>query len=319
MGDNGIYVAARNAKRAVQTTLEPFTAPPVLERRTIRWAEVRRVQHTLFQRFRYSYPGPIRDLKHALMVTPRTRYGGQELRRFELSVTPPFALTRRVDRFGNDVVELEADELAGGLEFSFLSTLEQTAGAPPVHVAREDAAPFVTPTRLTQADPHMCAVARELRGTYKGALAFASALNEWVYRAMRYGFGATDTRTPAAAALAGGVGLCQDYAHIMVAMCRAAGIPARYVSGHMLGEGGSHAWAEVLLPERGGYAAYGFDPTNRRRPGLDYLTVAVGRDYSDVPPTAGSFNAPYGGELSCTKQAGLTQVEYRSGEVLTAP
>ncbi len=295
-----------------------FVVPAFVERRDVRWAEVRRAEHTLFQSFRYRYPGPIRELKHELRVTPRARYGGQELRRFELSVTPPFALTQRTDAFGNDVLELHADELTGVLEFGFLSTLAQVAGAPPVHLNARDAEPFLTPTRLTQADSHMCAVAQELRGTYRGALAFASALNEWVYRAMRYGFGATDTRTDAAAALAGGVGLCQDYAHIMVAMCRAADVPARYVSGHMLGEGGSHAWAEVLLPERGGYAAYGFDPTNRRRPGLDYLTVAVGRDYSDVPPTAGSFSAPYGGELSCTKQAGLTRVEYRNGGVLTA-
>jgi len=320
VSDNGVdlNVAAKDAKIAVQTTPEPFAASPVLERRNVRWAEVGRVQHTLYQSFRYEYPGPIRDLKHELRVTPRARYGGQDLRRFDLSVTPPFALTQRTDAFGNDILGLEADELTGGLEFEFLSTLEQVAGASPVRLEREDAELFLAPTRLTRADPHMSAVAHELRGTYKGALAFASALNEWVYRTMRYGFGATDTRTPAAAALAGGVGLCQDYAHIMVALCRAAGIPVRYVSGHMLGEGGSHAWVEVLLPERGGYAAYGFDPTNRRRPGLDYLTVAVGRDYSDVPPTAGSFNAPYGGELSCTKRAGLTRVEYRSGEVLVA-
>ncbi len=300
------------------TTTEPFVVPPVLERRSVRWAEVKRVQHTLYQGFCYRYPGPIRELKHALMVTPCAGYGGQALRRFELSVTPPLVVTRHNDAFGNGILEVEAEELTGGLEFRFLSTLERVAGAPPIRLGREDAAPFLAPTRLTQADPRMSAIAGELRGTYTGALAFASALNEWVYREMRYGFGATDTRTPAAAALAGGVGLCQDYAHIMVALCRAAGIPACYVSGHMLGEGGSHAWTEVLLPERGGYAAYGFDPTNRRLPGLDYLTVAVGRDYSDVPPTAGSFNAPYGGELSCTKQAGLTRVEYRSGEVLTA-
>lgn len=295
----------------------PFAVPPLLERRSVRWAEVRRVQHTLYQSFSYRYPGPIRDLRHALLVTPRGRYGAQELCSFEVSVTPPFALKGRVDPFGNAVLELEADEVAGGLEFHFLSTLRHVAGAPPTRLSAEAAAPFFTPTRLTRADPRMSAIAGELRGTYAGALAFASALSKWVYREMSYGFGATGTRTGAAEALAGGVGLCQDYAHIMVAMCRAAGVAARYVSGHMLGEGGSHAWAEVLLPERGGYVAYAFDPTNRR-PGLNYVTVAVGRDYSDVPPTAGSFSAPYGGELSCTKKAGLTRVEYRSGEVVSA-
>jgi transglutaminase-like putative cysteine protease len=294
-------------------------APPLLERRSVRWAEVTRVRHALYQRFSYRYPGPIYGLEHTLTVTPRERYGAQRRRSFELSVTPPFALETRLDPFGNEVLGLRADELTGGLlEFSLLSTLEHTAGAPPLRLSEAEAAPFLAPTRLTHADARMTAIAREQRRTYTGALAFAAALNEWVYGAMRYGFGATDTHTPAAQALSGGVGLCQDYAHIMVAMCRAVGIPARYVSGHMLGEGGSHAWVEVLLPDGAGYAVYSFDPTNRRRPGLDYVTVAVGRDYSDVPPTAGSFSAPYGGELSCTKQAGLTQVEYRSGEVVRA-
>lgn len=298
---------------------DPLGAPPLLERRGVRWAEVARVKQALYQRFSYRYPGPIYGLEHTLTVTPRERYGPQRRCSFEVSVTPPFTLEARCDPFGNEVLGLRADELAGGLlEFSLLSTLEGVAGAPPVRLSAAEVAPFFAPTPLTYADARMTAIAREPRRTYAGALAFAAALNEWVHGAMRYGFGATDTHTSAAQALSGGVGLCQDYAHIMVAMCRAAGVAARYVSGHMLGEGGSHAWTEVLLPDGAGYAAYGFDPTNRRRPGLDYVTVAVGRDYSDVPPTAGSFSAPYGGELSFSKQAGLMRVEYRSGEVLSA-
>ena len=78
MSDAGTELNVEDAKRAVSTTPDPFTVPPVLERRTVRWAEVKRVQHTLYQRFRYEYPGPIYELKHELMVTPRARYGGQE-------------------------------------------------------------------------------------------------------------------------------------------------------------------------------------------------------------------------------------------------
>ncbi len=113
------------------TTTEPFVVPSVLERRSVRWAEVKRVQHTLYQSFCYRYPGPIRELKHALMVTPRAGYGGQALRRFKLSVTPPLVVTRHNDAFGNEILEVEAEELTGGLEFRFLSTLERVAGAPP--------------------------------------------------------------------------------------------------------------------------------------------------------------------------------------------
>ncbi len=61
---------------------------------------------------------------------------------------------------------------------------------------------------------------------------------------MRYGWGVTNVETTAAEALRLGQGLCQDYAHIMLAICRAANLPARYASGHLLAEGGSHAWVE---------------------------------------------------------------------------
>ena len=289
--------------------------PNFIDRKNVAWPKVRSVQHTLYQSFTYRYPGPVHSLRHELMVTPRDAYGNQELCRSEVTVTPPLDVVQHLDAFGNTVLSVEAETVAG-LEFHLLSTVKNAAGVPPVHFSAAEVAPFLNVTLLTEADGKMRGVARELRGTYAGTLAFAARLNEWVHHALRYGFGVTDTRTPAVAAFTGGVGLCQDYAHIMVAMCRAAGVPARYVSGHMLGEGGSHAWVEVFIPEGAAFAAYGFDPTNRRRPGLDYVVVAFGRDYSDVPPTAGSFNAPYGGELSCIKRAGLTCVEYYGGEVV---
>jgi len=133
---------------------------------------------------------------------------------------------------------------------------------------------------------------------------------------MQYEAGLTHVGTTAAEALEIEHGLCQDYAHVMLAICRAAGLSARYVSGHLLGEGGSHAWVEVLLPDGNGLSAFAFDPTNNRLPHLGYVTVAVGRDYRDVSPTSGSFSAPYGGELTCSKRAGLTLVEFNTGEIV---
>ena len=95
--------------------------------------------------------------------------------------------------------------------------------------------------------------------------------------------------TTAAQALAVGTGVCQDQAHVMLAMCRAVGIAARYVSGHLVGQGGTHAWTEVLAP---GVAPVAFDPCHGRRADARYVTVAVGRDYRDVPPTSGSYCGP---------------------------
>ena len=99
----------------------------------------------------------------------------------------------------------------------------------------------------------------------------------------------------------------------MIALCRLNGLPARYVSGHLLGQGGTHAWLEVLVPDpdHPGYVtALPFDPTQSARPGLNYVTVAVGRDYSDVTPTSGTHSSGYGGQLSTSKRLGLTAVEY---------
>src|SRR5262249_8398380 len=113
-------------------------------------------------------------------------------------------------------------------------------------------------------------------------------------------------------ALALGQGVCQDYAHIMLTLCRLCGLPARYVSGHLLGEGGTHAWVEVLVaqPEQGAAEAHPFDPTHNRHVGLSYVTVALRRDYRAVAPTSGSFRASYGGRLSARKTVGVAAVDY---------
>ncbi len=173
------------------------------------------------------------------------------------------------------------------------------------------------PTPLTAVDARLQEIAQSLAQGAGHAEAQAERISAWVADAMRYGSGVTTVETSAAQALSLGQGMCQDYAHIMLALCRAVGIAARYVSGHMLADGGSHAWVEVLLPDTDGqFRALAFDPTNRRYPDLSYAVVAVGRDYQDVAPTSGSFTAPYGGLLSFTKQAHLTLVEYTDGQIV---
>ena len=115
---------------------------------------------------------------------------------------------------------------------------------------------------------------------------------------MTYEFGVTGVRTTAAEAWGLGRGVCQDMAHVMIAMCRARGIPARYVSGHLLGEGASHAWVEV----RTGDGTLAYDPTHARETDLRYVTVAVGRDYRDVAPTAGTYRSGPRGRLTVRKR-----------------
>ena len=106
-----------------------------------------------------------------------------------------------------------------------------------------------------------------------------------------YERGATDVMTRADAALELGRGVCQDFAHVMLAACRRAGIPSRYVSGYLYDpqeehEAESHAWVDVLDAQRGWVS---IDPTHDREQTEAYVRVAVGRDYADVPPTRGVF------------------------------
>ena len=137
-----------------------------------------------------------------------------------------------------------------------------------------------------------------------------AAVSSWVYRRMSYGFDRTGVHTTAGEALAAGHGVCQDYAHVMLALCRLLGIPARSVSGHLVGEGGTHAWVEVLVPAPGQVVEIlAWDPTHDRRADFRYLTVAVGRDYRDVAPVSGSYCLPHRGWLSASCRVDVAQVE----------
>jgi transglutaminase-like putative cysteine protease len=97
--------------------------------------------------------------------------------------------------------------------------------------------------------------------------------------------------SPETQALARGRGVCQDFAHLMIAACRALGLPARYVSGYVLAPRrgaaeASHAWCDVFVAGRGWRS---LDPTHAAEQSDHYVRVAVGRDYADVPPTRGIF------------------------------
>jgi transglutaminase-like putative cysteine protease len=108
-------------------------------------------------------------------------------------------------------------------------------------------------------------------------------------------------RTPVAQVIAARTGVCQDFAHLLIAVARARGIPARYASGYIYNGGGtvlgaeaSHAWVEAYLPP---FGWVGFDPTNDRLVDETFVLVAVGRDYGDVSPTRGVYRGAGGGEM----------------------
>ena len=311
-------------KQSILTDSTAAIADPIqfIDHRKVEWQRVKRIRYFCYQRFLYQYPGPVHNLRQNLVVVPTDHYGDQRLHSYRLSVSPyPAAHQHSIDCFGNRVFKLEVAWLDRSIAFEVRKTVERVAGPhTSIQISAGQAGHFLRPTRLTASDDRIAAVARELAEKSRNSYELAEHISDWVAGVMSYGAGATGVTTTAAQALAIGQGLCQDYAHVMIAICRAAGLPARYVSGHMLGEGGSHAWVEVLIPSKhnGHLHAFAFDPTNRRRPNLGYTTVAIGRDYCDVSPTSGTYTAPYAGSLSFDKRAGLTLIEFSDGEVMSS-
>jgi transglutaminase-like putative cysteine protease len=120
-----------------------------------------------------------------------------------------------------------------------------------------------------------------------------------IHEDFEYETTATDVNTPALEALSLRKGVCQDLAHVMLGCLRSLGLPARYVSGYLLtepapgqprlvGTDASHAWVGLYVPAPAGPGTWvDLDPTNDRSAGEDYVTLALGRDYSDVSPMRG--------------------------------
>ncbi len=284
-----------------------------LDHRAIDWSRIRRSVYEVQQRFRYAYAAPISELRQRLVVVPRAVHGNQRLLSHRLEVSEARLRRRmRADRFGNVVLQISIPKVEEAVEFDVSLIVERSTGQGPhlEAVTRQALDAYLMPSALTRPDAALRAAAAELASSGEKGADLASAASGWVYRRMSYGFDRTAVHTTAGEALAEGQGVCQDYAHLMLALCRLLGIPARYVSGHLVGEGGTHAWVEVLLPAPGETVEIlALDPTHDRPADLRYLTVSVGRDYYDVAPVSGTYRAPHRGWLSTSRRVGVTEVE----------
>lgn len=301
---------------AVTSLGSEMTSLEVLDHEHVEWDRVHRTAFLIHQHFRYDYPGPIEDLNHQLIIVPPDRHLDQRRVVHRLEVSPDEGeVTSRHDAFGNLVLDVQVPYIEERIDFEAWIVVERRSDYPAYVDARHLAdRRLLDPSSRTQPDDALRSLASDLRAEGQEALDLARRINTWVHQHMRYEHDVTDIRTTAAEALALGRGVCQDYAHIMLALCRLCGLPARYISGHLLGEGGTHAWLEVLLPAEHGARVWPFDPTHASEPGLSYVTVAVGRDYADVAPTSGTFRASHGGRLSSRKRVGLAAVDYRPEE-----
>jgi transglutaminase-like putative cysteine protease len=283
---------------------------PVLDHRGLDLRAARRVRYVLEQSFRYEYDAPVQALRQRLVIVPPARHGSQYLRAYRLSVTGAPARRRlRRDTDGNVIAWLEAEKVHRDIEFRLAAVIERVSDdGPTLLPATALRSPrLLRATSLTAADGRLRAMAGRVRAQCADATTeeTAAQVSDAVSQALSYADGVTTVKTTAAQALAGGRGVCQDYAHVMLAVCHELGLPARYVSGHLLGQGGTHAWVEVIVP-RGEHAeAAAFDPCNGRRTDCGYVTIATGRDYADVAPVSGSYYGASAGRLTAGRRVGI--------------
>jgi transglutaminase-like putative cysteine protease len=269
------------------------------------------VAYRLEQCFRYSYESAVHNVQQRLMVAPRAFHGGQTRRSFSLTVDGGTSVSAvGADRFGNDVHTVSLATVDSAVSFIATADVDvrDTSGRAPIHPKMLRDRRYLASTGLTRPDRRLVGVGADLARAASGE-ELAARICSWTHSAIEYGYGATTVRTTAAEAAAGGRGVCQDFAHVMLAVCRSVGLPARYVSGHLVGEGGSHAWVEVLLADGPHANALALDPTHDRPTTSRHVTVAVGRDYADVAPTSGTFDGACSSMLTSHKRLFLRQAE----------
>lgn len=299
----------------MEHVLHPSAHPEAINPAEVDWPRVRQARYLVHQRFQYEYPASIRDLRHQLMVIPPAVFGDQNRTIYSLEVSEPGEVITTFDSLANTVIDVRIPLVERAISFEAWITLDRT-GLPEPRVLPAEWAQdprFLTPTVRTKPNADIERVAADLAASGAQGLELAKQINRWVFEEMRYVSDVTGIHTTAADVLASKQGVCQDYAHLMIAICRQLGLPALYVSGHLLGVGGTHAWVEVLVPASDGSGkthGWALDPTHGRLTDMTYLTVAVGRDYGDVAPTSGSYRAGHGGSLSAYKEVRVIEVLY---------
>lgn len=253
--------------------------------------------------FTYGYESPVTNVRTIMRVAPHQHYGRQRRLDVRWHMDPPADYRHYTDAFGNLVWQMDHARVEKEISCTVDMRVESEAGYlsdgtlalqgtdPQDTDCTVDSSEFTRLTHLVDRSDALVRLAERLRGGGGSPGKLAEAILHHVHAALRYEGGRTHVKTPASEAMALGSGVCQDYTHIMLAICRLAGLSARYVSGLLPGEGQMHAWVEVLLPGAGQKTPMwvGYDPTHQRRCDERYITVAVGRDYQDIAPTSGYY------------------------------
>ena len=262
----------------------------------------------LIHRTTFVYAGLVRDSFNEVRLRP-VDDPGQVCKTFVLKISPDGAPARDyLDYYGNCVHYFDVAASHEQLVIEAESLVETTPDAkrPDVPAVPSPGHPgSQAPSELYSeflANSHYVPLTVELWRETQDVFADDARSEIWkdalrlgrhVYRTFTYKPHTTGVHTLATDALKLRTGVCQDYAHVMLGLCRTIGIPARYVSGYFFNRSrrpgeieASHAWVEVLIP---GFGWSAYDPTHDRIADERYVKVAAGRDYADIRPVSGTY------------------------------
>ena len=251
----------------------------------------------------YAYKSPVTASFNEVRLTPLSN-SRQNVVLNRVETTPATRSYRYIDYWGTAVTAFDLNAPHTELEVISSSVVETDKGEMPSELVSWDDLASATvrdrfdevlvPTRYTPASKRIDRVAQRIIKYYDPQEAVIAAAN-WVHTELDYVKGTTEVHSSGLDALREGKGVCQDFAHLTLILLRSAGIPARYVSGYLhpqrkaqVGdtiEGQSHAWVQAWT---GGW--WDYDPTNDTEINEQYVTVGVGRDYSDITPLKGIYS-----------------------------
>jgi len=267
----------------------------------------------------YHYQGPVRESVMEVWMQPQ-KVARQRLVSFELELDPPAQLFSYADTFGNAVYHFDVPQPHDRLTIVARSAVETQAPA-----ALPEALDMGEWDRLRSDFVRgenfdflrlrgFCCESDALRAFIaennlnalrtRDPLFALRELNRILYESFAYDPSVTEADSPIDHALEARSGVCQDFTHIIITICRLWGIPARYVSGYLFTDrdagdrsdpDATHAWVEVFLPST---RWIGFDPTNNVLAGERHIAAAVGRDYGDVPPSRGVYKGDSDSQLA---------------------
>jgi transglutaminase-like putative cysteine protease len=289
------------------------------------------IEHTT----EYAYSAPATESFSELRLRPRDSLR-QKVSRHSTHIQPAVAVESYVDYFGNFVETISVPfrhtklavtsicDVITHPHADALSVLDLTLSESRLLYARKrrELYDFLRPSHFIRFTPEIHEMARELLPPTASFAQAMFGLNTYIYKNFKYQPGVTDARTSVPEFLKKRKGVCQDFAHLMIALCRTVGIPARYVSGYieselipydhdappdpaLIGAAASHAWVEIYSPN---HFWVGLDPTNNMLESERHVQIGIGRDYHDVPPLQGIFQGRRQQSLSVQVRVMRTEV-----------